>query len=293
MISIPFTKVHGCGNDFVLISRGELNDAQRQSLEACVTAEWVRKLCDRRTGIGADGLLILDNAEGARAASILNADGTDGGMCGNGLRCIARCIVEHESHPKDQPIAVRMGGRETQLHVISTDPFRCSLHFGTVIVGRSSPGPDAELPLEAGAHDHRIALAWVGNPHAIVFAPDWAAHEPRLAEIARTLRASGRFPDGGNVTLASGSGTDLISAHTDERGVGPTQACASGAAATAACAHAMGIAANSVTVRMPGGDLDVSLSKTGRPNCFHTILTGTAEIVYRGQIPLPAPQAGA
>lgn len=293
MSTIPFTKVHGCANDFVLIHRDELNDAQRQSLEACMISDWVRDMCNRRTGIGADGLLLLDRDTGVRTASILNADGTDGGMCGNGLRCIARYIVEHESHPRDQPITVRMGGRETQLRVISSDPFRCSLHFGTVSVGRSSPGVGSEPPLDAELHDQRTALAWVGNPHAIVFTSDWADHDSRLAEIARRLRGSSRFPNGVNVTLASVQAPDLILAHTDERGVGPTQACASGAAATAASACAMGITGDSVTVRMPGGDLEIALSKLDRSTDFHATLTGTAEIVYQGQIHLPAPQAGA
>jgi len=126
-----------------------------------------------------------------------------------------------------------------------------------------------------------------------VFTSDRGDHEPRLTAVAGTLRGSSSFPGGVNVTLASVRSQNLIEAQTDERGVGPTQACASGAAATAACAHAMGFAGESVTVRMPGGDLDVSLSKTGYPNDFHATLTGTAEIVYRGQIPIPVSQAGA
>lgn len=293
MITIPFTKVHGCGNDFVLICIGELDTAQRQTLAASIRSDWARKVCDRRTGIGADGILILDRTEGVRTASITNADGTDGGMCGNGLRCIACYITEHESHPEGKPIIVRMGERDTRLSVTSTDPFRCSLNFGTVTVGRSSPETVPQTPLDSDPQDQPIALAWVGNPHAIVFAPDWTGHEQRLADASKSLRGSDRFPHGVNVTLASVQSSDLIIAATDERGVGPTQACASGAAATAACAHAMGLAANSVTIRMPGGDLEVSLAKTDRSTDFHATLTGTAEIVYRGQIPLPVSQAGA
>lgn len=288
--SIPFTKMHGCANDFVVIRRDTLPESARAALNTPLDPAWIRDLCDRRTGIGADGVLLLDQNDNGWSATVLNADGHDGGMCGNGLRCIARLLMESDDAQSGEPLIVRMAGRSTVLHIDSASPFRCTLDLGSVIVGRATAEPEpasaASIPT-AGVPGEVISLAWAGNPHSIVFMPPGSSRIA-LTEISREIRTSGSFPSGVNVTLARAVTPNRIEAHTDERGVGPTMACASGAIAAAASAHTLGLTALACTVRMPGGELLVHLRPSGPESSYRATITAGAETVFRGELLLPA-----
>ena len=291
---IPFTKVHGCGNDFVLIDRPRLAAQHDAILETRLgltpDSNYVRAICDRRTGVGADGVLLLDR-EGQWAARIINADGTDGGMCGNGLRCIALYLLRLDEASPRNPIHIRMGGRDTALEIEQASPFRAALDLGKVRVGRiddaNTPGPNDLAKLSEAVGGLPVGVAWAGNPHAYVFSDKLAGNG--VEDVARSVRNTGLFPEGVNVTVAVRRSESVIRAVTDERGVGPTQACASGAVALAAGAFRLGFTGASCDIEMPGGVLGVNLNQD--PNdesVFSARIRGGAEISFTGTLPLAA-----
>ncbi len=291
--AVPFSKVHGCANDFVLIDLTAEINTSRNAIISALDAERVRAICDRRRGIGADGVLILTDQAGSIHAEILNADGSSGGMCGNGLRCIALFLLRNGVVQAGHDLDIVMGGRRTSVRVERECPFCCSLDLGRVDVGMKGAG--------AALSDRDWALltevveglpcesAWVGNPHLVVFG-DQQPIQPELEDVASRVRATGVFESGVNVSLAYVSGPGAVIAMTDERGVGPTQACASGAAAIVASGRRMGLLNDACSVAMPGGDLGVELLAGHEDPDAPRIarISGTAEIVFSGTLPLSA-----
>lgn len=296
MTTIPFTKVHGCSNDFVLINRDELSPAQREQFESVSNAAWIQSVCNRRTGIGADGVLTLDREDGVHTAKICNADGSDGGMCGNGLRCIALYLLDKQVVTPAQPIPVRMGGRTTEIHIEHAQPFRASLHLGKVQPDHiDQAGPiqqEALAELQSMFAGSVFGVAWAGNPHAVINLPGLPS--PGDTSISQKIRRSGLFPDGVNITLATQSDPNHLRAMTDERGVGTTQACASGAAALVAIMHREGLVDSNCVVEMPGGPLSVKVTPDEQnPSAYLARIAGGAEVVFRGEIPISAQKSTA
>lgn len=290
MTLIPFTKVQGCGNDFLLIDTRSVQD-QNGLRSRIADSTWVQRVCDRRYGVGADGILLLAGNPGAWSSQIINADGTDGGMCGNGLRCIARYLVSRAEAQPQIDIPIEMGGRTTTLSITSGTPFRCGLNIGEVrvdanaVLSGTGPPPAAAQASPDGfdVEGHQPVLVWAGNPHAVVFVSANPT-SPELVRITGDLRRSGCFGRGVNVSIAKVHDRQTIEARTDERGVGPTLACASGACAIAVGAHQAGMVDLLCTVRMPGGDLGVALTSSGENGAYMAELNAGAEIVYEGQL---------
>ena len=250
------TKHHGLGNDFLV------------SLDAPIDAEVARAACDRRTGLGADGLIHLDRA--SRRFTLRNADGSLAEVSGNGLRCLGQALaldrgVDELAETVQTPagprrLAVRPGGAP---------------HTALVDVDMG----DVEV-IELGEGRARLSL---GNPHLVLAVPDVAEVDPAVegprhggdvnvelispAEAVDTA-ASGRAID----TAASGRAIDMV---VWERGVGVTQACGSGACAAAFAARAWGMAGSQVEVRMPGGSAGVRLDGA------HAVLSGPAVLVAK------------
>lgn len=241
-----FTKMHGCGNDFVLLE-GSLD----------LSPERVRQLCDRRRGIGADGILTIAAPTGrCWPVTIHNADGSLGDSCGNGARCVARYLLDRE------------GG----------DSLELAFPGGTVSARRDDAGiaitfdaPGSPTPLRLdGANAYRVSF---GNPHVVLFVAD-----PAKADLSALAAAARGVAGEANVEVARVVADDLILLRVDERGVGETLACGTGACATvaaAACEHRL---AERVTVRVPGGDLFV------RPGARTFELAGPAEYVFEGTL---------
>lgn len=298
MTILPFIKVHGCSNDFMLFCRDELTPVQRKRFDALITDPgWVRGVCDRRAGVGADGALVIERLDGQWTASIINADGSSGGMCGNGLRCIALHLLATGQAGTGQAIPIRMGGRTVEVRIERDHPFQAALDLGRVQldhIGAASVLSRHSIEELAGAFPgSTVSVAWAGNPHAIVIAQDTSL--PELSSASRSIRASDLFPEGVNVTVAAPIDRIRLLAQTDERGVGPTQACASGAAALAAAAYRAGIVDDRCTVQMPGGSLRVELTQDSPQNQaeFLVRIAGGAEIVYRAELPISVPPSGA
>ena len=251
-----FTKMHGCGNDFVILDRtdGPLS----------IGPEMVRALCDRRTGIGADGVLVLGRAAVLTPRrwplEIHNADGTEADACGNGSRCVARYLLD------------RHGGDELELETASgivparRDPAGIAIELVTPEVGAAVP-----LDLHGRRHDARSVR--VGNPNVVVFVDDPAAADLAGLALAATVAAGPA-----NVVAVSQSGPAELTVRVHERGVGETLACGTGSCAAVAASIARGgVTGDTVRVRLQGGTLEV------RPGVHRYVLAGPAEYVFQGE----------
>jgi diaminopimelate epimerase len=241
--------MHGCGNDFIVVD--EADGPVR------LDPERSRALCDRRTGIGADGILVLGAPQGRRWPLVIhNADGSLADACGNGSRCVVRYLLE------------RHGGNAVELATKS----------GVVRGWRDPEGYaialDAPLLAERlTVADHEARAVRVGNPNVVVFVADPAAVDlPALAASATALAGPA------NVVVAAARAPGELAVRVHERGVGETLACGTGSCAAVAAAAARGdVTGDTVRVRLPGGTLVV------RPRGGHYELAGPAEYVFTGE----------
>jgi diaminopimelate epimerase len=242
-----FTKMQGCGNDFVVVDGA-----------ADLTAARVRELCDRRLGIGADGVLVIGaKRDRCWPVTIHNADGSLGESCGNGARCLARYLLD------------RHGGDALELSFAGGDVKARRDRTGIAIEFAS---PHSPQPIAVdGMRGYRVRL---GNPHVVLFVPD-----PSTADLPSLAAAARKAAGEANVEIARVLAPDLIVLRVDERGVGETLACGTGACATVAAAASDQRMAERVTVRVPGGDLFVRAG----PRVFE--LAGPAEYVFEGSTP--------
>lgn len=279
-MTIPFVKMHGAANDFVVIDH-------REPFLPAEPAALFARLCDRRRGVGADGVLLLErDAATDFAMRYHNADGGAAVYCGNGARCLARFGLE---------LGLGDGARirfRTEAGVQSA--VRLGADRLTVAFGTIAPPAPAAVRAADRAFDGSLVLA--GVPH-FVTAVDHVDETP-VAAWGRALRAHPQFaPEGVNVDFIESRGPGRVAMRTYERGVeGETLACGSGAIASAAWAFARG-AASPITVLTAGGDaLMVSFEKTSSGaggEAWRVELTGPAVVAFRGTWRDDAPAGGA
>ncbi|MDP9001811.1 MAG: diaminopimelate epimerase [Myxococcota bacterium] len=267
--SVPFFKYEGLGNDFILVPTND---------ERSLSAQSVVRLCDRRLGIGADGILLMlppRTPDCVTHMRVINADGSLPEMCGNGLRCVALHIargldvrdgtlrVDTDAGPRECAIADR--GGEGMVRV----------EMGAIRISG-----DRSLDIDG----RRIALttADAGNPHAVLLGT-FARGD--VDEMGPRIARHPDFPGGTNVGFAHVCDDDTIDLVVWERGVGVTHACGTGACAAAAVACAKGLAriGTAITVRLPGGTLAVTLDHEGTASLY-----GPARYVFSGRIDLNA-----
>lgn len=262
---MKFTKMHGAGNDFVIINtleeKTDLSDIPRLA----------KTLCSRRTGIGADGLMLAAKAEGDADFKLLfyNSDGSLGEMCGNGARCIARYGFEHGLASKTQRIETTAGLVTGER--ISKTLYRIRLNDPSII------------DLERGGCAY-VELGDPGIPHAVLIKDDWdTVSEDELRTLGKKLRYSPAFPKGANVSFVRLTGKDEIKAVTYERGVEDfTLACGTGCGSIVTALTLMGlVSGENVKVSMPGGELFVTLTREG-DSVHDVFLTGPTCVVFEG-----------
>lgn len=268
-MTLPFSKYQGLGNDFVVVD----GDARAQFIaRAAATA-----ICDRHLGVGADGVLLVDDSDGTPRMTVVNADGTTPQMCGNGLRCVALHLH-------------RAGKVGTSFEVqTDTGPHRCEiLGDGRVRIEMAPASLDpASLPLRAdgpvidGGYDvagHALKLTAVsmGNPHAVVFDLPEAAR----AEVGPALSVHPDFEQGVNAGFATRLDETHFELVVHERGAGWTRACGTGACAAAVAAVETGRAPRGVdlSIELPGGELVVHVGEPGT----RVVMTGPAAHVFTG-----------
>lgn len=275
MQRIAVTKCQGTGNDFVLY------DAR--GVEPMSYPRLARLLCDRRLGVGADGLLVLGTADAVDAdvsMQIFNADGSQAEMCGNGIRCLARYVWERE--PQRARLRVGTLGGVIATEVRAGGPgadVAVRVEMGEPAF-RPVPGGAADLSALAGL-DADVQLVSMGNPHLVIMTD----RDPETFDLAAIVReAAQRLSDEltPNIELALLRGPHALSMRVFERGAGETWACGTGACAVVAAALRRGRASDPVTVRSRGGEVLVEWAGLGT-SCW---LTGDAHIVFEAQVVL-------
>ncbi|MFZ6184101.1 diaminopimelate epimerase [Nannocystis pusilla] len=271
-----FAKVEGLGNDFLLLDRRDASPAVLDALVARLRAA-APALCDRRLGVGGDGILVVGpprTAEAAATMIVVNHDGSRPEMCGNGLRCVAlavagavhQLVIDTDAGPK--PCAVR-----------EFSPGTCP--SGQVAIDMGPP--DLLGPRRVGGR--AFAAVSMGNPHAIAFVRD---EDPEA--LARgdgpAIERDPQFPGRTNVEFARLEADSSITLWVWERGCGITSACGTGACATLAAAIAEGLAphARDVIVRLPGGPLVLRQDRAGGS----ITMTGPARVAFFGEVEIPA-----
>ena len=260
---IPFLKMHGAGNDFVLIdeTRGSCGLSPDD-------APWI---CDRHLGVGADGvLLVRRDPDGVHRMVIWNADGSVAEMCGNGIRCVARYLREDLGLRADPiPIRTDAGPRPCRVEA------QGQRYLVTVAMGRAEVAV-ADETVQVGGRALRFRRVSTGNPHAVIASVDPMTDARALGAAIET---DPLFPARTNVEFVREDAPDRLTVVVHERGCGITQACGTGATAVAA-ARLKGDPQRYGTrceIALPGGSVVVS-----RRNDGELLLSGEAEVVFRG-----------
>ena len=284
---LRFAKYQGTGNDFVMLV--DLDD------ERPLEPDMVAALCDRRTGVGADGVIRLVRSERPDASFVMdyrNADGSVAEMCGNGARCVGKLV--HDLGLSDEPefgIQTLGGVRRLRLHEDGGEVHRVTVEMGT-------PASRRRRSLCAARHGRRSSASrstWeaddpqasalsMGNPHLVLFVDD-DPDRYHVAHIGPALEHHELFPERTNVEFAQVL-DDGIKARVWERGSGETMACGSGACAVAVAANEAGLVPATTVVRFPGGALEVERRENGE-----VLLTGRRRARVRG-LGRPRPPAG-
>lgn len=254
---MQFVKMEALGNDFVVIEGSTPDPGQ------------VRGWCDRRRGIGADGVLVIsgpDHSGAAARMSLWNSDGSVAESCGNGLRCVARYVFDR-GWTDGPAFVVETPAGPGEVEVMADGSVRAGL--GNYRIGGS-----------VTASGYRFVSASVGNPHAVTFIEEPAGVDGvDLAAIGRLMQDHPAFPEGVNVELAARLEQGVFRVRVWERGAGETRACGTGAVAVAAVAHAQGRAGPAVEIRYPGGSLDVEIAGDAG------WISGPAVSVFAGTMP--------
>ncbi|NNC93380.1 MAG: diaminopimelate epimerase [Acidimicrobiia bacterium] len=256
---MKFVKMEGLGNDFVVFE-GPL----------APTAAEIAAWCDRRRGIGADGVLVATRLDSDRVRmEYWNADGGRAEMCGNGLRCVAR--FAHDRGWTD--------GRSFTVETDLGDHAVKVKHSGRVraLLGRVE-APEHAVMSVVGTDVHPMGM---GNPHAVLFVENTT--EAPVKTLGPVIEVAEQFPDRTNVEFVEVKDRTRIEVRTWERGVGETLACGTGAGAAAVVANREGLADGAITVGLLGGDLDVEIDG-------ETVwMEGPASYVFEGQLPRAEP----
>ena len=256
-MTIAFTKSHGAGNDFVLIA--DLDD--RLWL---LDAKLVAALCDRHQGVGADGLIRIAPSRAAEFfMDYYNADGGVAEMCGNGIRCLAKYVADRGiATGETMRVDTRAGVKELVLYRGADGLVdRVRVDMGAPILERAGIpvggiGDPLHVPVSVDGASYDAACLSMGNPHAVIFV-DRLAGVPVESHGPAIERAE-QFPAKTNVEFTEVLSQDAVRVRVWERGVGETQACGTGACATAVAANLRGLTGREVAVHMPGGTLDIS-----------------------------------
>jgi diaminopimelate epimerase len=269
MAKVPFLKMHGLGNDFVVLDF--------RCTAVPVSAEGVRALADRRTGIGCDQLILLEPPHHPAAQLLMhirNSDGSAAEACGNATRCVASLLYRETGEPH-----IRIETAVGLLEAETLPDGRISVDMGPVRTGWR------EIPLARPMDTDFVELSAVplsaavctniGNPHATFFVNDVAAID--LARLGPRLENDALFPQRANIGIAAVRDRGHIRLRVWERGAGITPACGSGACAAFVAAHRRGLADRRGCVELDGGGLDIAWRKDG-----HVIMTGPAAMSFEG-----------
>jgi diaminopimelate epimerase len=269
--------MHGLGNDYVLVDNrdGNITDNEAPAL--------ARKICERRFGVGADGLLLVCSSKVADVGMrIFNADGSEAEMCGNGIRCFAKFCFENGIFKKDQfDVETKAGMKHVWLAIVEGEVKEVKVDMGAPNWDRKSlpmigEGPciDEDLQMDED-ESYKVTCLSMGNPHCVIFVGN--VDEFPVDYVGPIVENHKAFPKRTNVDFAQVISKTELKLRVWERGCGETLACGTGTCAAVAAANRVGKVKDRVTIHLLGGDLRVEVGKT-------LFLTGAAEKVFEGKL---------
>lgn len=276
---MEFTKMHGLGNDFIIVF-GE-DELPGNAPELAVT------LCNRFFGIGADGLVyILPSQRGDYMMRIMNSDGSEAEQCGNAIRCVSKYVYEQGLVESEQIVIETIGAGEQKVSLKVKDGVveSVTVDMGEpVLSGLQIPvAIDAEpvlnQPIEADGTAFRFTAVSMGNPHAVIYVDDAVSFD--LATWGPKLEVHPLFPRKVNVEFATVLNRSHVDMRVWERGAGPTLACGTGACATLVSSVLNGVTDRSAVISLKGGDLFIEWNEEDN----HVYMTGPAQVVYTGSV---------
>lgn len=273
---MQFWKMHGLGNDFIVI------DNRNEKIGDAAAAELARKLCERRFSIGADGLLLLSTSSLADAQmKIFNADGSEAEMCGNGIRCFAKYCYENNFVRKTEFTVDTLAGlKQVWLTVNNGSVEAVRVDMGTAEWQRSKipmlgEGTCINSDLRVNGENYKVTCLSLGNPHCVIFVEN--VDKFPVERVGPLIENSRLFPNRTNVEFVQILGKDELKIRVWERGCGETFACGTGACAALVAAHRLRYSGPKVKVHLIGGVLEISVAN-------HLFMTGPAEKVFEGRL---------
>jgi diaminopimelate epimerase len=276
-VGLRFAKAHGLGNDFLLIEERDV---------PADFGRWARRLCDRHRGAGADGILRYRKLdERSVFMRLINADGGEVELSGNGVRCLAAFAVHGGWMPEGHTVLTVSGPREVRVHALGPARYRVETDLGAPgLRAREIPAaatdPESEIldqPLEVAGRVLQITATSMGNPHCAVFL-DAPADDATLRAVGPALEHHPLFPQRTNVEFVTVLGRAELRVRFWERGVGPTEASGTGSASAAVAAIRLGLADRTLRVVCDGGVLEVEWPQGGPVR-----QQGEAEVLYAGE----------
>lgn len=281
---MKFTKMHGCGNDYVYVNCLE------QDIEN--PGELAIKVSDRHFGVGSDGLILIKPSKVADfTMAMYNLDGSEGMMCGNGIRCVAKFVYDKGLTDKTHiAIETKSGIKYLDLKVEDGKMLEATVDMGEVIV----EGPVVVNAVEghpitlnklainpatdAGSDKIELVSVNVGNPHAVMFIAD--TKTAPVESVGKVIEKDPAFPEGVNVEFIELIDRKTINMRVWERGSGETLACGTGACGSVVAGISRGYLDDEVTVHLLGGDLRIRYDEKTK----HVFMTGPATIVFEGEL---------
>jgi diaminopimelate epimerase len=278
---VKFTKMHGLGNDFVMV------DGFQEHLAEATLPDLARRVCDRHFGVGGDGLILaLPSDKADFRMRLINSDGSEAEHCGNGIRCVAKLVFDR-GHTLSREITIETTGRINVLQLFAEGG-----KVETVRVDMAEPiferaripmiGPaDGECidePLDVEGRELRFTAVSMGNPHVVTFVDDPDAFP--VTQLGPLVENHASFPRRTNVEFIQVLGPGELKMRVWERGAGETLACGTGACASLVAAHRTGRTGRKAVVHLRGGGLRIEWSDDN-----HIYMTGPAVTVFEGEYP--------
>ena len=275
---MEFTKMQGCGNDYVCVNGFENKIDNPNKLSEIVS--------DRHFGIGSDGLIVINSSEKADfKMSMYNADGSEGKMCGNGIRCVAKYVYDNKMTDKTTITVETLSGIKTlELNVKNDKVETVKVNMGTpILLPKDVPVVSdkdkvVDEPIVIDDKEYRITCVSMGNPHAITFIEN--TDDLEIETIGPKFENNPIFPDRVNTEFIQVLDRNTVKMRVWERGSGETFACGTGACATVVACVLNGLTDDKVTVKLLGGDLFIEYNR--EENTVY--MTGPAKVSFTGKI---------
>ena len=276
--------MHGCGNDYIYVYTGTEKVADEIKPELAV------RLSDRHKGIGSDGLIFINPAEGADfEMEMYNSDGSRGAMCGNGIRCVGKYVYDHGlTYKTSIDILTGAGVKRLELMIENGKATGATVNMGipilepkkipVVIEEHDSSKPVIDHPIIAGGMEYRITCVSMGNPHCVIFCDEDVSNLD-IAEIGPLFEHHVIFPDRVNTEFVNVHDRGHLKMRVWERGSGETMACGTGATAVLVAASLNDLSDRRAEVSLLGGTLTIDWKEDG-----NVYMTGPAETVFESEI---------